>query len=152
MQGEIVSQFGGEDDGRSLGWQHELGLAGAKIIGGSDRMQRLGLGRAERRQGYHHDGLGIAEGRRGVQLEVERIARRQRQGGNVLEMRSMERGEDPGGVNNGAEVGAVRPPSGHARVADLVHQVCGAAARELRHHGLRVGVVEHQTGGGFRKA
>jgi hypothetical protein len=53
-------------------------------------MEGLRPGSAEWRQSDHDHRLGIAKGGRSVEAEIERVCRRQREGGNVLEMRGVE--------------------------------------------------------------
>ena len=77
-------------------------------------MQRRRFGLAHRRQSHHHHRLGIAERGRHIQAQVEGVAGGQRQRGNVLEMRRMQRRENLGRIHDGADIGAETPAPAHA--------------------------------------
>ena len=87
-----------------------------------------------------------------LRRRFRRVGTRQRERGNVLEMRGMQRSENPGGVDDGADVGAVCTAAGHGGVAELVHQVESRAGGQLVHQRLRIGVVEHHAFGVLREA
>ena len=64
----------------------------------------------------------------------------------------MQRAQNPGGIDNGADVRAVRAPSGECRRAQRVHQVQRIAVGQLIDQRLRVGVVQHHAFGVLREA
>ncbi len=142
-----MCDFRRENHRGTLGRQHQVRLLRAEVICWDQRMKRLRPGSADGRKRDDDDGLGIAKRWRSVEAEIERIFRRQGERGNVLEMRGVERGKNSGSVNDSADVGAVGACTAKARVADLVHQVLGAAAGDLGDERLGIGVVEHETGG-----
>jgi hypothetical protein len=73
VQHNIVREAGGEDQRRTLNWQHDSGLLQAR--------DHLGIGRTQRRGDRLLDGwqanddhrLGVVERRRRVQAQVERL-------------------------------------------------------------------------------
>ena len=59
----------------------------------------------------------------------------------------VQRSEDSGGVDDGADVRAISAASGHVGGTEGIHQGRGVAAGELRDERLRIGVVEYQPVG-----
>ena len=125
--------------------QHQPGLLRAKTLRGIHGMKGRRLGRAHGRQCNYHYGLRIAERRRHIQTQVQRILSRKCQRGNVLKMRRMQRGQNLRRIHNRSHVRAVKSAAAHGRVAQLIHQVPGRSVGQLRHQRLRVRVVQHQS-------
>ena len=146
-QYKVRGKLRSKEQRRALGWQHQIGFLGAETLRRIHRMQRRRLDRAHRRQRHHHHGLGVAEGGRHVQPQVQRIFGGQGQRGNVLVMRRVQGAEDLDGIHDGANIRAVGSAASHRRIAELAHQVRGGVAGKLCHGRLHVSVVQHQAVG-----
>ena len=147
MQRQIVGQIGSEDEGRAFGLKAEPGFLRALNLRGTCRAQCGGFRGPDGRERDNDDRFGIAERRRDVQTKVQRVLRRERQRGNVLKVRRVERRQNLGGVDDCADIGAELPGAAHRGVTQLVHQVAGGAVGDLRHQRLRIGIVEHHAVG-----
>ena len=152
VQGQIVRQLGGKHQRRALGLQHQFRLLHAACFQGIAGMQRRSFRGPHRRQRHHHHRFGIAERRRQIQAQVQRVLGGQRQGGDVLEMRRVQRGQDLGRIHDRPHVRAELPRAPDGGIAELVHQVAGGPAGQLRHQRLGIGIVQNQPFGVLREA
>ena len=152
VQFEVVSQFSAKHQRRTLRGEDQTRLLRAHGVSRVDLAQSRHFGRADGRQGHHHDRFGIAEGWRKVQSQVKGVFGGQSQSGDVLKVRGMQRSQDFCRVDDGAYIGAVHAPSTHAGVAELVHQVAGGSVGDLAHQRLGVRVVENHSVGVLHQA
>ncbi len=159
MQHQVVRHGRGKGQRSALGRQHQVRFGGTEVLHGVLRHVRRAklrwMIRGNRRQRDHNHRLGIAKRGRHVQAKIERVLLllgRQGKRRDVLILCRMNRTQDACQVDHRAHVGAELSRAKAARVAQLAHHVRRRAAGHLRHHRLRIRVVQHQTFGMLHQA
>ena len=152
VEDKVVGEAGGEDEGCAFDGQDDGGFEEA----GDD----FGIGGAEGRghcdldggQADDDDGLGIVEGGRGVEAEVEGFAVRECDSGDVLVFGGVETAHDADEIDNSAHVSGVEAAAANTGVGGLVDEVGTGSVADSFGDGLAVAVVEEGLAAGLGEA
>ena len=142
VQDELVGEGGGVDEGSTFDGQNEAGLDEAVDKVGIAGTEGGRDGFLDGRKTDDDDGLGISEGGRGVEAEVEAFLFGCGDGGDVLVLGGMEAAGDANEIDECSDIGAVVAATGEGGVAGGVDEVRVGAAGEAGDDALGVAVVE----------
>ena len=142
VEDEVVGEAGGVDQRGAVEAEDELGLEHAGDVLGVGGAQGRRGGGLDGGQADDDDGLGVVEGGRGVEAEVELLLVGEGDGGDVLVLGGVEAAGEADEVDDGADVGAVEATAGGLGVAGGVDEVAGGSVAEAVGDALAVAVVE----------
>ena len=111
-ESQVVGKAGGEDHGCALSVKDEAWFLRAYRLRRVEWVQRGEPGWPNRGQSDDNHGFGIAERRGNVEANIEGVLGGQGEGGDVLEVGGVERRKYLGGVDDGADIGAVHAAAG----------------------------------------
>ena len=147
-----MGEAGREDEGCAVDRDGDMRLqqAGDVFVVGAAQGRRDRL--LDGGQADDDDGLGVVEGGRRVEAEVESLALGEGDGRDVLVLRGVERGKDTAEIDDGSDIGGVGSRSGGLGVAGGGDEVGAGAGREGSGDGLTMAVVEQRLASGLGEA
>ena len=149
---QVLRVGGGEDEGCAVDGEHHAGVeqAGDVVWLGGAQGREDGL--LDGGQTDDDDRLGVVEGGRGVEAEIEAGFGGKGDGGNVLVLGGVDGAGQADEIYDGSDIGGVASGSGELGVGGLVDEIGAGAAGECVDDAFAVAIIEQRLGSGLGEA
>ncbi len=152
VQHDFMGEVGGEDQRRAFDGQYDGGFNQAGNVVRVRRAKWRRDRRLHRGEPDDEHRLGIVEGGRCIQPEVECRVLGEGDGRDVLVLRGVEGAHEADQIDDCADIGGIQASTGSLRITSLIDEVGTRAVGECGGDVLAVAVVEQGLGAGLGEA